>query len=618
MCGIAGIAGLRDTAAAERAVGRMTRRIAHRGPDAEGFFVEDGIALGHRRLSVIDLSDRANQPQHDPTQRYAITFNGEIYNFQDVKRRFPGYPYRTHSDTECILAAYSATGARSPEVLNGMFAFAIWDRGRQELFLARDRLGVKPLYYATTADGAFIFASEIRAILASGLVERKLNAAALAEYLVYQSVYAPRSLVDGIHQFPAGSYGVYREGRLEITPYWQLEQTPVRDDFGDPEAVTRRVRTLLSQSVERRMVSDVRLGAFLSGGIDSSAIVALMSEVSDQPVETFSVTFDDPAYDESKYSRLIAKKFNTRHTAVTLSPDAFLDELPDAISAVDSPTGDGVNTYVVAKATRQAGITVALSGLGGDELFAGYSYFLKWLQTQRGLLPNIPKPLRVTMGHVMSLSARSKHRRAADILGAERLDLRSVYPAFRQVMSRQTAAAYVPSAGGTHTIHQLLDDKRDAIARFPLLSQVTIAELLGYTRDVLLRDTDQFSMASALEVREPFFDYTLIEYVLHIPDAIKFPASPKKLLVEALSPLLPDEIVHRQKQGFVLPWAQWMRHELRDFCRRSLDRLGERGILNPAQLSAHWTAFSQPNSDVPWSELWHLVVLSEWLDANGF
>jgi asparagine synthase (glutamine-hydrolysing) len=330
------------------------------------------------------------------------------------------------------------------------------------------------------------------------------------------------------------------------------------------------------------------------------------------------VTFDDPEYDESKYSTLIAKKFNTRHTAVTLSPQAFLDQLPNALAAVDSPTGDGINTYVVSKATRGAGIKVALSGLGGDELFAGYSYFLNWLQTQRGVLPKIPRMLRRPLAQALTISGRSKHQRMADILGAETLDLAGVYPAFRQVMSRQTAQAYVPGTGNTHRIHHLLAEKRDAIARFPLLSQVTIAELLGYTQDVLLKDTDQFSMASALEVREPFFDYTLVEYVLHIPDALKFPTYPKSLLVESLAPLLPDEIVHRKKQGFVLPWAQWMRNELRGFCEGKLERLGERGILDPAQLNAQWTTFLQEKSGVRWSELWHLVVLSEWLDANGF
>src|SRR5688572_24828444 len=300
MCGIAGIAGSNDRDMAEMVIRRMTDRLAHRGPDADGFLVEDGIALGHRRLSIIDLSEAANQPQFDSNGRFAVILNGEIYNFRYVKKQFPDYPFRTESDTEVILAAYAKYGPDCLRLLNGMFAFAIWDRERRELFVARDRLGVKPLYYSLLADGTFVFASEIRSILESGLVERKLNDPALTEYLMYQSVYAPRTIVEGIHQLPAGSFCIHADGKLQITPYWRIEETGVDEEFADEAAVKARVRELLLLSVEQRMISDVRLGAFLSGGIDSSSVVALMSEVSDMPVDTFSVTFDDPEFDESR------------------------------------------------------------------------------------------------------------------------------------------------------------------------------------------------------------------------------------------------------------------------------------------------------------------------------
>jgi asparagine synthase (glutamine-hydrolysing) len=619
MCGIAGIAGMKDIRAASALIERMTDRIAHRGPDADGFFVDDGIALGHRRLSIIDLSEAANQPQFDATDRFAIILNGEIYNFREVKAEFPEYPFRTESDTEAILAAYSRYGPECLSLLNGMFSIAIWDRQRRELFIARDRLGVKPLYYSITADGALLFASEIRAILETGLVERRLNRDSLSEYLLYQSVYAPRTIVEDVYQLPAGSYGIYTEGSgFEIESYWRIEDKTGDYDFGDDVAVKRRVRDLLLASVERRMISDVRLGAFLSGGIDSSAVVALMSEVSDQPVDTFSVTFGEKEFDESRYSNLIAKKFNTRHTAVELSPNDFLNELPNALASVDAPTGDGLNTYVVSKATKSAGIKVALSGVGGDELFAGYSYFFNWLDTQKGLLPKIPKLLRKPIAYALSNSHRSKHQRIADILDADTLDLAGVYPMFRQVMSRRAAHDYYANGRGGQGIRHLLDEKRSAVGRFPLLSQVTIAELLGYTQNVLLKDTDQFAMASALEVREPFFDYLLVEYVLQIPDEIKLPKYPKSLLVESIAPLLPDEIVHREKRGFVLPWDQWMRNELRPFCEGRVRSLAERDIFRPGTLDAKWNAFVRGSRGVRWSELWHLIVLSEWLENNGF
>ena len=618
MCGIAGIAGLRDEQAAGAAIRRMTERIAHRGPDADGFLIEDRVALGHRRLSIIDLSEAANQPQFDVTGRYGIILNGEIYNFRDVKAKFPDYPYKTESDTEAIVAAYSALGPDCLQLLNGMFAIAIWDREKQELFVARDRLGVKPLYYSLTSDGVFLFASEIRAILESGLVERKLDRGALSEYLMYQSVYAPRTIVENISQLPAGSYAVYADSKLTIKPFWRIEDRGSEFDYSDQNAVRRNVRELLLGSVERRMISDVRLGAFLSGGIDSSAVVGLMSEVSDQPVDTFSVTFGEEEYDESRYSNLIAKKFNTRHTSVELSPKDFLDEMPNALAAVDSPTGDGFNTYVVSKATKRAGITVALSGLGGDELFAGYPYFFNWLDMQRGLLPKIPRVFRRPLSAALATSRRSKYQRIADILAAETLDLAGVYPMFRQVMSKQAARDYFQNGNGRSSLEKILEEKRDAVARFPLLSQISIAEMIGYTQNVLLKDTDQFAMASALEVREPYFDYLLVEYVLGIPDSIKFPKYPKSLLVESIAPILPDEIVHREKKGFVLPWERWMRNELKELCESRLLRLEGRAIFSPGQLDRKWNAFQNGADGVRWSELWHLIVLSDWLERNGF
>ena len=616
MCGIAGIAGMKDKEAAASMIRRMSQKIAHRGPDAEGFFVDEGIAFGHRRLSIIDLSETANQPLFDSTNRYAIMLNGEIYNYRDVKTKFPDYPFRTESDTEVILAAYEKFGPDCLSLLNGMFTIAIWDRDRRELFIARDRLGVKPLYYSITDDGVLVFASEIRAILESGLVERKLDHGVISEYLVYQSVYAPRTLVENIKQLPAGTFGVFSDAGFTIKPFWRIEDRTGDHDFSDEGVVRKNIRELLLRSVERRMISDVRLGAFLSGGIDSSAIVALMSQVTDQPVDTFSVTFAEEEFDESRYSDLIAKKFNTRHTSVCLSPQDFLDEMPNALAAIDSPTGDGINTYVVSKATRNAGIKVALSGLGGDELFAGYPYFFNWLQTQTGWLSKIPKLLRKPIGHAFASSGRSKHHRLAEILSADSLNLAEVYPMFRQVMSDKTARAYYTNGNGKYTIQKTLSENQKAFEKFPLLSQVSIAELVGYTQNVLLKDTDQFSMASALEVREPFFDYPLVEYVLQIPDEIKLPKYPKSLLVESIAPLLPDEVVHRKKKGFVLPWETWMRNDLRDLCELKLKNLAEREILQPAKLKSKWAAFLEGSGGVRWSELWHLVVLSDWLDNN--
>jgi asparagine synthase (glutamine-hydrolysing) len=618
MCGIAGIVGLKNKENAETKIRLMTQSLEHRGPDATGVFVGDEVALGHLRLSIIDLSETANQPFFDATNRYAITFNGEIYNFQEVKKLLPEYPFRTDSDTEVILAAYAKYGADCLSFLNGMFAFAIWDRERKELFAARDRLGVKPLYYAQTIDGTFVFASEIRAILNSGLIERKLNNHGIYDYLMYQSVYAPETIVENIFQLPAGECGIFLNGKFTKKSYWRIEEKHLETVTDDEETVKRNVKDLLLKSVERRMISDVPLGAFLSGGIDSSAIVALMSEISERPINTFSVNFGEKEFDESQFSNLIARKYDTKHTSIDLTAEDFLAELPNALKAIDSPSGDGLNTYVVSKATKKSGITVALSGLGGDELFAGYPNFLNWMKTQKGVLNKIPAAFRKPFAFAMAASGNSKHQRIADILSVDKINLSNVYPMFRQVMSQQTVGEFYKNGHYEIGIHNLLKAKQSEIEEFPLLSQFSIAELIGYTQNVLLKDTDQFSMASALEVREPFFDYKLVEYVLRIPDKVKYPKYPKSLLVEALYPMLPNAIVHRPKMGFVLPFERWMRNELKEFCQNRLEILAAREIFNSDQLLKKWNDFQNGRNGVLWSHLWHLVVLTEWLENNKF
>lgn len=616
MCGIAGLAGPIERENAETIIESMTGSLSHRGPDASGRFIDEGIALGHRRLSIIDLSESANQPMSDTGNRFIITFNGEIYNFGEVRERLSGYRFRTASDTETILAAYERYGSDCLGMLNGMFALAIWDRRKRELFLARDRMGVKPLYYHF--DGRrLVFASEIRAVLASGMAERRIDRAGLRDYLAFQSVYSPGTIVEGIRQLPAGCFATLGDGGLRISRYWSIEDAPRAVGETTESDVRERVRELLENSVRRRMISDVRLGAFLSGGIDSSAVVALMSRLSDTPVSTFSVNFEEKEFDESVHAETIAKKFGTDHQSVRLRAGDFLASLPAALASADSPSGDGVNTYVVSKATRAAGLKVALSGVGGDELFAGYPNFMNWLKFRQGAVARTPRVIRRAAGAVLALSPNSKYQRIGAVLDAGN-GIEDFYPRTRQVLSDRLITELEGGSPDDLNIRRELVGRAPAIAEFPLLSQFSIAEFLGYTQNVLLKDADQFSMASALEVREPFFDYELIEYVLGVPDRFKIPATPKRLLVESLAPLLPDSVVHRPKMGFVLPWESWMRAELQDFCEARITSLANRSLLDPKRLRRLWEAFVRQRSGVLWSHVWHLVVLSDWLDANGF
>ncbi|WP_205508581.1 asparagine synthase (glutamine-hydrolyzing) [Longitalea arenae] len=617
MCGIAGIVSFTRNIDLSTTVRRMTDAMSHRGPNADGFYTNDTIALGHRRLSIIDLSTAANQPIADHSGRYQIIFNGEIYNFQDVKKMLTGYPFSTNSDTEVLLAAYSKWGVDCLPYLKGMFAFAIWDTREQVMFIARDRMGVKPVYYYVN-DSAFLFASEIRGVLASGLMPARANTSAIQEFLSYQSVGFPESAIQGIQQLEAGSSITIRNHRYSIKKYWDITSKPsVEFDFGDRLKVQQQVRQLLRQAVERRLVSDVPLGAFLSGGIDSSAVVGLMAEVGASRPNTFTVGFEEKQFDESGYANIISRKFNTQHNQVLLKPAVFLDELTNALNAMDTPSGDGVNTYVVSKAIKQSGLTVALSGVGGDELFAGYPFFKQYLQLKK--YESLWKPSKfLRRGAALALGNSNKALRIKQLLNAPASSIRYFYPEFRRIISPQLLTSLTRWEKGQATLlEKQLSLLPPSLEQFPLLSQVSIAEYTGYTQHTLLKDTDQFSMAVSLEAREPFFDHDLIEFVLAIPDHIKFPDYPKRLLVESLQGLLPDDVVHRKKQGFLFPWSVWMKKELRSFCEKHLQRIAQREFINEKNLMAYWQRFLNNDNTVRWMEIWLFVILEYWLEKNS-
>ncbi|GAB4428665.1 MAG: amidotransferase 1, exosortase A system-associated [Bacteroidia bacterium] len=617
MCGIAGITGPLEHK--RPAIEAMTQALAHRGPDAAGYHVRLAVALGHRRLSIIDLSDAGTQPMSDPSGRYTIVYNGELYNFREIKPDLADYPYTSGTDTEVILAAYQAWGPACLARFNGMFAFAIWDEMEQSLFIARDRLGIKPLYYYHDEE-QLLFASEVRSILRSGLVAGRLDRDSLSEYLRYYTVHAPRTLLEGISLLPPGHWLHWQDGHLTTEAFWSLDQAGQDAPPATYAEACTGVRERLYAAVERRLMSDVPFGAFLSGGIDSSAIVALMATASDLPVNTFSIVFDEAQYDESPYSSLVARKYSTVHHPLRLRPEDFLADLPAALAALDHPSGDGLNSYVVSRATKAAGFTVALSGLGGDELFGGYPVFGRYARLQRlGAFYGIPQPLRRAAGAVAGTLYRNhKTARLQELIGLAGNDFTHLYPVFRKIFSDT-------EIDGLLGYHEAADSllprifpqaALDRIGHLPPYSQVSAGEISTYTQHVLLRDTDQMSMAHALEVRVPFFDHTLVSYALRIPDAYKQGSYPKQLLVDALGDLLPPEIVHRPKMGFMFPWAVWMRGELRELCATRIQSLGRRGIFRPAALEGLWGDFLREKPHATWIKVWMLVALEDWLMQN--
>jgi asparagine synthase (glutamine-hydrolysing) len=649
MCGIAGgvfWSGEVTPARAEEAVTRMTLRLTHRGPDGRGVCSTsadtDGgqrplVVLGHTRLAIIDVSDAGAQPMQliasEPGRktsggRLSVTYNGETYNFLSLKGELEqrGHRFGSRSDTEVLLHGYDAWGLDLLTKLRGMFAFALWDRAKRQLLLARDRFGIKPLYYYR-GDGHLLFASEVRALLASGLVPPQLDAIALWQYLGYQSVPAPRTLVAGVRTLEPGTWmTIGADGTTVQREYWNLLARAGEASGDSPDAARRRVRELLGEAVDAHMVSDVPVGAFLSGGIDSSAVVALMHEAGHR-AQTFSVGFAENAFDESAHAALVARKFNATHTHVHLGESDLLDRLPDAIAAMDQPTGDGINTYIVSDAVHARGMKVALSGLGGDEIFGGYPSFARLSRAGEWsrMWGRSPAPLRSAAASAVRLLGRSSVRatKAAAVVESDG-SLASIFPLTRQVLSLEQRRALfgdrLSDADAADPYDGLLADAFDAVPDAALFARVSFAEARTYMHDVLLRDTDQMSMAHALEIRVPLLDHELAEYVVALPDACKRANGvPKRLLVEALDGLLPDEIVNRPKQGFTLPFEPWMRGALRPFCEERLGQRGlaGRGLLNAAEVDRLWRSFLNGGTDVSWSRIWVLVVLDAWLESNG-
>ncbi len=372
-------------------------------------------------------------PSADHSGRYTLVFNGEIYNYAEIKLSLTDYPFRTHSDTEVILAGYMKWGAACLNHLRGMFTMAIWDREERSLFIARDRLGVKPLYYYQDGD-QYIFASELRAVLSVMPGKKELDHSAIAEYFRYQSIGFPFSPVKGIRQIEAGTWIRIQEGRVHTESYW--DPVTRRYDFNltDKKQVEEKVKALMLQSVKRRLVSDVPVGALLSGGIDSGAVVGLMAEAGDPSPKTFTVSFDEAEFDESRYAEIVAKKFHADHTRIHLKPELLLEELTHALDAMDIPTGDGINSYVVSKAIHGQGIRVALSGIGGDELFAGYPLFMNYIQLQqKSRIWKLPLSVRHMAGGLMGKG--SKKDRMRQLLGMPSPGIENSYPVFRQIVS---------------------------------------------------------------------------------------------------------------------------------------------------------------------------------------
>jgi asparagine synthase (glutamine-hydrolysing) len=614
MCGIAGIVEF-DSAHTPSMAGlqRMAHVLFHRGPDAGGVYRAGAVGLAHRRLSIIDLTS-GQQPMQSPDGQVCLVFNGEIYNFlelRDILER-QGHVFRTHSDTEVLLALYLHAGLEAFPKLNGMFACAFWDGRSRQLVLARDRFGKKPLFYYH--DGRhFAFASELKALLAYGGIERQIDLTALHDYLTFGYIAGEHTIVHGIRRLPPAHVLLVRDGQVTCRPYWQFALHPASQPPSEAEAA-EQLEDLLRQAVRRRLISDVPLGAFLSGGLDSSAVVALMAETSTRPVQTFTVGFEESDYSELEDARVVAEHLGTDHHELIVKP-AAMDILPDLVWYLDEPCGDSsaVPTYYVCQAARQH-VTVALSGDGGDEVFAGYARYQElaryrrmarvpaWIR--RGLLKPLSDVIPFTWpgwNYLYALGAMQDGDLPCTL---------GIYPYIQAQLYTADLKHQLDGYDALVGVEMLLRQ----VAQLDPISQHQYLDTLHYLPGDILTKVDRMSMANSLEVRSPLLDYTLVEYMAQLPASLKLRQGVSKYIFRKVcGRLLPPSSLNKRKQGFAIPKDRWFQRELRASAEAILldPRTLARGYFRQDTLRRLLQQHNSGRRDYS-TWIWCLIVLEMW------
>ena len=627
MCGIAGII---DPAVAPvvRAdlVTRMCDAMLHRGPDDAGLESQSDATIGMRRLAIFDPAN-GHQPMRSPDGRYTLVFNGAIYNFRGLRAELAatGWAFRTNCDTEVLLAAYAHWGERCLVRLRGMFAFAVWDDRERTLFLARDPFGIKPLYYRH--EGArLLFASELNALLASGSFAAEIDPVSVADYLAWFTVPAPRTIYRDVFSLRPGECATFRVGRLDIRTWWNFRAiTSDTKPCATREEFSRELRARLEDSIRAHVVADVPVGAFLSGGLDSAVVAGLMTRASGTRLRTFSIVFDESDFSEAAHAEATARHFGTDHQASLLTGAQVAQDLDTLLASLDQPTGDGINTYYASRAARAGGVTVALSGLGGDELFGGYPSFRdlpridRWLPLWR----SVPSRLRA---RVVARLHRgdTRRRKLGDFLGHAR-DFQELNSLQRRVFSEPTRRSLLgddalAALGARTPFHPELSSLTADLTGAGAFEVMSAWELRTYMADVLLRDSDVMSMRHSLELRVPFVDRPLIEWLWHQPAAFKSdPLFAKTSLSEATRDLLPPGLATRRKQGFSLPFPIWMKRELRPFLDDTFSdaSMARSNLFARPAVQKLWSDFLTGDDTRQWSRVWTLAVLIAFINRRG-
>ena len=620
MCGIAGRYNFRTGRPVDRdTVVAMCDLIAHRGPDESGVFVDGAVGLGHRRLSIIDLTPTGCQPMTAGNGLATIVFNGEIYNFGELRKDLEarGHRFRGRSDTEILLAAYLEFGVECLARLRGMFAFAIWDARDRSLFVARDRVGKKPLHYRVDADG-LVFASEAKAFFAEPSFSASPNLEAIAHYLSYQYVPSPYSAFEGVHKLPPGSYLLVRDGSVTVHRYWRLRYTPKQQIT--EEAAAEELRERLREAVRIRMVSDVPLGAFLSGGVDSSSIVALMAQLSSSPVKTFSIGFDEKEYDELPYARRVAEQYGTDHHEFVVRPDAAA-VIPKLVWHYDEPYADesAVPTYYLSEMTRRH-VTVALNGDAGDENFSGYGRYVVDARLEQ--FDRLPGPVRdaalalagvarSTRGDAFAARVQRWRQRAS--ASPEMRYARRVMH-FPPELKRRLCVGNLGEAVARHDSSRILLDAFAATDAQDFIDAMLDVDVNYYLPDCLLVKVDIATMAHGLEGRSPMLDHEFMEFAATLPvDLKRRNGQGKYILRKAVRQFLPPEILDRKKMGFGVPLDHWFRHELRPMGEDLLlhGAGASRGLFDRTFVRQIFAEHAEGRAS--WhDQLWNLLMLEQW------
>lgn len=619
MCGIAGfISRNKDAPISEREhlLDRMCKVITHRGPDEQGTIVKDRAALGMRRLSIIDLKS-GQQPIYSEDGNLAIVFNGEIYNFLELKNELEslGHRFKTHSDTETIIHAYEEFGVKCLEKLRGMFAFAIWNFREESLFIARDRVGKKPLFYAETQKGNFVFGSELKVLLAHGEIAKEIDYPALDAYLTFGYVPEEFCIFKGVKKLEPGCFLIYKNQRVTTEKYWNFEYAKPSDVKTEAEYI-ERLRELITDAVKVRLMSEVPLGAFLSGGVDSSSIVAIMSGLLSSPVKTFSIGFNEDTFNELKFARVTAEKYGTEHHEFIVTPD-LVETVDELVWHFDEPFADSsaLPTFMVSKMARDF-VTVVLSGDGGDELFAGYARYVT--DKKRSGMANLPKLVRHSMRVVSAKLPHSAPGRnylynvSLDPVGRYIDSVSSFTKLKRKSLYSKEFRASLD--GGFGKGESVFRDLAESVSTGNPIDNLLYLDSRTYLPGDILTKVDRMSMAASLEARVPLLDHKLIEFVVNIPTDLKMNGlKTKYIFKEAMRGLVPDEILDRRKQGFGVPINEWINNELRERIHSDLSdsKTTGRGYFDKSYINTLLDEHHRKRRDHS-DSLWVLWMLELW------